>query len=149
MFIKDSMVLRTYKYTFTSGNTGGIGQCWSVLLLFFGTWNSADVKQNTRARGRTMDTLHMAFTIAELWHYLIEEFGNYSALFKITWYIPYPQLTVFPTNVELLSSCTDRSHKVSLSKVFMLSIPIHSISCSNCLMYVPHHSIPEQYSQNI
>ncbi|KAF8347233.1 hypothetical protein F5887DRAFT_1157825 [Amanita rubescens] len=32
-----------------------------------------------------MDTLHMAFTIHELWHYLIESFGNDQALLPITW----------------------------------------------------------------
>lgn len=32
-----------------------------------------------------MDTLHMAFTVADLWHYLIESFGNYEALLPMTW----------------------------------------------------------------
>jgi hypothetical protein len=30
----------------------------------------------------------MAFAIAEIWHYLIDSFGNYPALGVITWYVP-------------------------------------------------------------
>ncbi|KAF8347246.1 hypothetical protein F5887DRAFT_50779 [Amanita rubescens] len=32
-----------------------------------------------------MDTLHMALTIFEVWHYLIESIGDYPALFNMTW----------------------------------------------------------------
>ncbi|KAF8347237.1 hypothetical protein F5887DRAFT_916001 [Amanita rubescens] len=32
-----------------------------------------------------MDTLHIAFIIAGLWHYLIDSFGNYQALLPVTW----------------------------------------------------------------
>lgn len=34
--------------------------------------------------------LHMAVAIAELWHYLIDDFGNYLALELIDWYILHP-----------------------------------------------------------
>jgi len=32
-----------------------------------------------------LDTLHMALTIIEVWHYLIDSVGNYAALLDITW----------------------------------------------------------------
>ncbi|KAF8347236.1 hypothetical protein F5887DRAFT_957397 [Amanita rubescens] len=32
-----------------------------------------------------MDTLHTAFIVDDLWHYLIESFGNYEALLPMTW----------------------------------------------------------------
>ncbi|KAF8627260.1 hypothetical protein AX15_004452 [Amanita polypyramis BW_CC] len=32
-----------------------------------------------------MDSLHMALTIVEMWHYLINSFGDYIALLHITW----------------------------------------------------------------
>lgn len=43
-----------------------------------------------------MDTLHMVFTMAELWHYLIDEFGNNPGLLTITWYMPYSQIVSLP-----------------------------------------------------
>ena len=30
----------------------------------------------------------MAFVIVELWHYMIDSFGNYIALDVVSWYVP-------------------------------------------------------------
>ena len=32
----------------------------------------------------------MAVAIVELWHYVIDDFGNYLALELIDWYVSYP-----------------------------------------------------------
>ncbi|KAF8347234.1 hypothetical protein F5887DRAFT_915998 [Amanita rubescens] len=32
-----------------------------------------------------LDTLHMVFIVTDIWHYLIESFGNYEALLPINW----------------------------------------------------------------
>ena len=40
--------------------------------------------------------LHMAVAIAELWHYLIDDFGNYLALELIDWSVPHPTFMNFP-----------------------------------------------------
>ena len=38
----------------------------------------------------------MSFTIAELWHYLIDSFGNFAALEAIVWYVPRLELLFLP-----------------------------------------------------
>jgi len=50
-----------------------------------------------------LDTLHMAFTIAPLWYYLIENFGNYLALLNIVWSLKV-QLTVNVIIIQFVQS---------------------------------------------
>ena len=38
----------------------------------------------------------MAFAIAELWHYLIDSFGNYDALDVVAWCVPSFEIANLP-----------------------------------------------------
>ncbi len=52
------------------------GTCVAILLLF---------TEPNNVNRRFMDTLYMALTIFEVWHYLIESIGDYPALLDMTW----------------------------------------------------------------
>ena len=44
----------------------------------------------------------MAFSIAELWHYLIDSFGNYAALQVLVWCVPSLEPLEYPDEREAL-----------------------------------------------
>ena len=50
----------------------------------------------TETNARLLDSLHMAFAIAELWHYLIDSFGNYLVLDHVAWSVPYFDIAKLP-----------------------------------------------------
>jgi len=54
-------------------------RCFSLVRRIRWRWNG------TWRCGRIMDTLHTAFIVDDLWHYLVQSFGNYQALLPITW----------------------------------------------------------------
>ncbi len=52
-----------------------------------------------------MDTLHMAFIVVEVWHYLIVSFGNFGALRPVNWYYtPYSNRQFYQLTQCLLFS---------------------------------------------
>ena len=95
--------LRCFKFTSISGIISKIGCFWSAPLYTFGTTSLHPVIWTiTEWNARLLDTLHMAFSIAELWHYLIDSFGNYAALQVIVWCVQSLELLKLPVEFKAL-----------------------------------------------
>lgn len=73
---------------------------------------------------RFMDTLHMALTIYEVWHYLIDSIGDYPALLEMTWCASFlPVYEDFRHNAY-------RSYKAS---IFTTKIQVPDSSLALCV----------------
>lgn len=77
--------LQIYLY-FRNYKQDVIFQKCAVIFLW---WDDTQTEwAKTEANVRLFDSLHMAFVIVELWHYMIDSFGNYIALDVVSWYVP-------------------------------------------------------------
>ena len=80
-----------FKPTSTLEIISRIGSFKSAWSFIFGTITHIHLCDMTNALtkiARLLDTIHMAFVIIHLWHYLIDSFGNYHALMIVTWCVP-------------------------------------------------------------
>ncbi|KAF8347181.1 hypothetical protein F5887DRAFT_1281294 [Amanita rubescens] len=62
-----------------------------------------------------MDSLHMALTVVALWHYLIDSFGDYSALLAETWMVKLQSIVHIFGVLIVQTLYTARVWKLSLS----------------------------------
>ena len=75
--------LQVYFY-FRNYKQDGVCQKCVVIFLWYDKTRDC-VWAITEGSTRLLDTLHMTFVIVDIWHSLIDSFGNYTTLDSMTW----------------------------------------------------------------